>query len=92
MKDQEQKQQFFSNESNVLNTILSVGYSVFEVRFTVKLRRKNLMKWLENRGLIKEKFKDISIIVRDVDNVDYLFNDDEDNVCSLSNFRVTVIC
>ena len=44
-----------STEGNFANTLLGAGYSSCEVCFNVKLKRKGIMKWLEDKKLIKPK-------------------------------------
>ena len=84
----EQKQQNSTEVSNVLYTLLGVGYSSFEVCFTAKLQRKGIMKWLENKGMIKERTEGFAIMVHDMNNIDYISSVEKNSVCSLKNFKV----
>ena len=80
----EQKQQ----ASNVLYTLLGAGYSSFEVCFTAKLQRKGIMKWLENKGVIKERTEGFAVMVRDINDIDYISSVEKEGVCILKNFKV----
>ena len=61
-----------STEGNFANTLLGAGYSSCEVCFNVKLKRKGIMKWLEDKKLIKPKTEGFALMVRDWDRVDIL--------------------
>lgn len=61
-----------STEGNFANTLLGAGYSSFEVCFNIKLKRKGIMKWLEDKKLIKTKTEGFALMVRDFDSVDIL--------------------
>jgi len=61
-----------STEGNFANTLLGAGYSSCEVCFNVKLKRKGIMKWLEDKKLIKAKTEGFALMVRDFDRVDVL--------------------
>jgi hypothetical protein len=84
----EQKQQLTTDESNVLYTLLSAGYSSFEVCFTAKLKRKGIMLWLEKNGLIKEKKEGFAVMARNLDEVDYITSVEKNSVCLLENLKV----
>lgn len=58
-----------SIEGNFANTLLGAGYSSYEVCFNVKLKRKGIMKWLEDKNLIKPKTEGFTLIVKDWDDV-----------------------
>ena len=45
------------------------GYSSCEVCFNVKLKRKGIMKWLEDKKFIKPKTEGFALMVRDWDDV-----------------------
>jgi len=61
-----------STEGNFANTLLGAGYSSCEVCFNIKLKRKGIMKWLEDKKLIKPKTEGFALMVRDWDRVDIL--------------------
>ena len=61
-----------STKGNFANTLLGAGYSSCEVCFNVKLKRKGIMKWLEDKKLIKPKTEGFALMVRDFDRVDVL--------------------
>jgi hypothetical protein len=61
-----------STEGNFANTLLGAGYSSCEVCFNIKLKRKGIMKWLEDKKFIKPKTEGFAIMVRDWDRVDVL--------------------
>ncbi len=84
----EHKQQVSTEPSNVLYTLLGAGYSSFEVCFTAKLQRKGIMKWLENKGIIKERTEGFAVMVRDINDVDYISSVEKEGVCILKNFKV----
>ena len=84
----EQKQQNSTEASNVLYTLLGAGYSSFEVCFTAKLQRKGIMKQLENNGVVKERTEGFAIMVRDMNDIDYISSAEKNGVCSLKNFKV----
>ena len=84
----EQKQQNSTEASNVLYTLLGTGYSSFEVCFTAKLQRKGIMKWLENKGVVKERTEGFAIMVRDMNDIDYISSVEKNGVCILKNFNV----
>ena len=86
--NKEQKQQNSTEPSNVLYTLLGAGYSSFEVCFTAKLQRKGIMKWLENKGVVKERTEGFAIMVRDMNDIDYISSVEKNGVCSLKNFKV----
>ena len=44
-----------NTEGNFANTLLDAGYSSCEVCFGIKLKRKGIMKWLEDKKFIKPK-------------------------------------
>ena len=58
-----------STEGNFANTLLGAGYSSCEVCFNVKLKRKGIMKWLEDKKFIKPKTEGFALMVRDWDDV-----------------------
>lgn len=58
-----------STDGNFANTLLGAGYSSCEVCFNVKLKRKGIMKWLEDKKLIKPKTEGFALMVRDWDDV-----------------------
>ena len=86
--NKEQQQQVSTEPSNVLYTLLGAGYSSFEVCFTAKLRRKGIMKWLENKGVIKERTEGFAVMVRDINDIDYISSVEKEDVCILKNFKV----
>lgn len=64
-----------SNEEqngNFAKPMLGAGYSSCEVCFNIKLKRKGIMKWLEDKKLIKQKTEGFALMVRDFDRVDIL--------------------
>ncbi len=61
-----------SIEGNFANTLLGAGYSSCEVCFNVKLKRKGIMKWLEDKKFIKPKTEGFALMVRDLDRVDII--------------------
>lgn len=58
-----------STEGNFANTLLGADYSSCEVCFNVKLKRKGIMKWLEDKNFIKPKTEGFALMVRDWDDV-----------------------
>ena len=58
-----------STKQNFANTLLDVGYSSCEVCFNVKLKRKGIMKWLEDKKFIKAKTEGFALMIRDYDDV-----------------------
>lgn len=69
------------------NTLLSAGYSSCEVCFNIKLKRKGIMKWLEDKKFIKPKTEWFALRVRDWDRVDIL-SSNEEGVVSITNTKV----
>ena len=59
-------------EGNFANTLLGAGYSSCEVCFNIKLKRKGIMKWLEDKKFIKPKTEGFALMVRDWNRVDVL--------------------
>jgi len=59
-------------DDNFANTLLDAGYSSCEICFNVKLKRKGIMKWLEDKNLIKPKTEGFALMIRDFDTVDVL--------------------
>lgn len=55
--------------ANFGNTLLGAGYSSCEVCFNVKLKRKGIMKWLEDKKFIKPKPEGFALMVRDWDDI-----------------------
>lgn len=49
--------------------LLNNGYSSLEVCFNVKLKRKGIVKWLEEKGFIEPKTEGFALVVRDFDTV-----------------------
>ena len=88
MNNKEIEIQETTDASNVLYTLLSAGYSSFEVCFTAKLKRKGIMLWLENKGLIKEKKEGFAVVARNIDCVDYITSVEKNGVCLLENLKV----
>jgi hypothetical protein len=58
-----------NENGNFANTLLGAGYSSCEVCFNVKLKRKGIMKWLEDKKIIKSKTEGFALMVRDWDDV-----------------------
>lgn len=58
-----------NNSNNVLNTLLSKGYSSCEICFNIKLKRKGIMKWLEDKNVIKPKTEGFALMIRELDNI-----------------------
>ena len=46
------------------------------------------MKWLENKGVIKERTEGFAVMVRDINNIDYISSVEKEGVCILKNFKV----
>lgn len=65
----EQKQQVSTEPSNVLYTLLGAGYSSCEVCFNIKLKRRGIMKWLEDKNIIKPKKEGFALMIRALDDV-----------------------
>ncbi len=76
-----------STEGNFANTLLGAGYSSCEVCFNVKLKRKGIMKWLEDKKFIKPKTEGFALMVRDWDRVDIL-SSNEESVVVITNTKV----
>ena len=76
-----------STEGNFANTLLSAGYSSCEVCFNIKLKRKGIMKWLEDKKFIKPKTEGFALMVRDWDRVDILSSNKE-SVISITSTKV----
>lgn len=77
-------------KKNTLTTLLDRGYSSFELCFTVKLRRTGLLKWLENKGILKEKTEGFAVIVQNIDNMHYI-SSGECNEFGLQGFKLNGI-
>ena len=78
-----------STEGNFANTLLGAGYSSCEVFFNVKLKRKGIMKWLEDKKLIKPKTEGFALMVRDFDRVDILSSSEQHGgVVSITSTKV----
>ena len=58
-----------NENGNFANTLLGAGYSSCEVCFNVKLKRKGIMKWLEDKKIIKPKTEGFALMVKDLDDV-----------------------
>ena len=65
----EQKQQVSTEPSNVLYMLLGAGYSSCEVCFNIKLKRRGVMKWLEDKRIIKPKIEGFALMIRTLDAV-----------------------
>lgn len=72
---------------NFANTLLGAGYSSCEVCFNVKLKRKGIMKWLEDKKFIKPKTEGFALMVRDWDRVDIL-SSNEESIVSITSTKV----
>jgi len=83
----EQKQQVSTEPSNVLYTLLCAGYSSCEVCFNIKLKRRGIMKWLENKNIIKPKKEGFALMIMDFDRVDIL-SSSEESVVSITSAKV----
>jgi hypothetical protein len=77
-----------STEGNFANTLLGAGYSSCEVCFNVKLKRKGIMKWLEDKKLIKPKTEGFALMVRDFDRVDVLSSEPHGGLVSITSTKV----
>ncbi len=78
-----------STDGNFANTLLGAGYSSCEVCFNVKLKRKGIMKWLEDTKLIKPKTEGFALMVRDWDRVDILSSaEPHEGVISITSTKV----
>jgi len=76
-----------STEGDFANTLLGAGYSSCEVCFNVKLKRKGIMKWLEDKNIIKSKTEGFALMIRDFDRVDIL-SSNEESVVSITSTKV----
>jgi hypothetical protein len=76
-----------STEGNFANTLLGAGYSSCEICFNVKLKRKGIMKWLEDKNIIKPKTEGFALMIRDFDRVDIL-SSNEESVVSITSTKV----
>jgi hypothetical protein len=76
-----------STEVNFANNLLGAGYSSCEVCFNIKLKRKGIMKWLEDKKFIKPKTEGFALMVRDWDRVDVL-SSNEESVVSITSTKV----
>jgi hypothetical protein len=76
-----------SKDDNFANTLLSAGYSSCEVCFNIKLKRKGIMKWLEDKKFIKPKTEGFALMVRDWDRVDIL-SSNEESVVTITSTKV----
>lgn len=74
-------------EGNFANTLLGAGYSSCEVCFNVKLKRKGIMKWLEDNKFIKPKTEGFALMIRDFDKVDIL-SSNEESVVSITSTKI----
>lgn len=74
-------------EGNFANTLLGAGYSSCEVCFNVKLKRKGIMKWLEDKKFIKPKTEGFALMIRDFDKVDIL-SSNEESVVSITSTKI----
>jgi len=76
-----------STEGNFANTLLGAGYSSCEICFNVKLKRKGIMKWLEDKNIIKPKTEGFALMIRDFDRVDIL-SSNEESIVSITSTKV----
>jgi hypothetical protein len=76
-----------STEVNFANNLLGASYSSCEVCFNIKLKRKGIMKWLEDKKFIKPKTEGFALMVRDWDRVDVL-SSNEESVVSITSTKV----
>lgn len=76
-----------STDGNFANTLLGAGYSSFEVCFNIKLKRKGIMKWLEDKKFIKPKTEGFALMIRDFDKVDIL-SSNEESVVSITSTKI----
>jgi len=67
-------------EKTVLQKLIDDGYSSFEVCFTAKLKRNGIMKWLEDKKLIKEKSTGFAIEVGSLEDIFYI-SDSGKSIC-----------
>ena len=74
------------------NTLLNNGYSSCEVCFNVKLIRKGIMKWLEDKKLIKPKTEGFALSIRDWNDVVQLSSKlPSETIVSLTNIKINGI-
>jgi hypothetical protein len=76
-----------STEGNFANALLGAGYSSCEICFNVKLKRKGIMKWLEDKNIIKPKTEGFALMIRDFDRVDIL-SSNEESIVSITSTKV----
>lgn len=76
-----------NTEGNFANTLLDAGYSSCEVCFGIKLKRKGIMKWLEDKKFIKPKTEGFALMIRDWDRVDIL-SSNEESVVTITSTKV----
>ncbi len=71
------------------NTLLGAGYSSCEVCFNLKLKRKGIMKWLEDKKFIKPKTEGFALMVRDWEDVVVLSSNlPNESVVSITSTKV----
>lgn len=73
--------------SNVLKTFLDAGYGSVEVCFTVHIKRRGIMAFLEKYGWVNKRLEYFCVMVKDVDRVDYI-SSSETTICTLKNLKV----
>lgn len=74
---------------NFAKNLLDEGYSSCELSFRVTLKRRGIMKWLEDKKIIKSKMEGFSLMVRDFNRVDVLSSSDPSiDIASISNVNV----
>jgi hypothetical protein len=68
---------------------LDAGYSSCDVCFNIKLKRKGLMEWLENKKIIKPKTEGFVLMVKDWDRIDILGSAEPHNqIIEITNTKV----
>lgn len=71
------------------DTLLGAGYSSCEVCFNLKLKRKGIMKLLEDKKLIKPKTEGFALMIRDWDDVIVMSaSEPRESVVSITSTKV----
>ncbi len=70
------------------NKLLDAGYSSCEVCFNVKLKRRGIMKWLENKKIIKPRTEGFALMIRDWDDVIIMSSAERVGVISITSTKV----
>lgn len=71
----------------ILDQLKEKDYNSFEICFNVKIRRKGIMKFLENIKLLKPKTDYYAVIARDLNKSDIIMGNTHPNT-ELTNIKI----